>query len=93
MLDAFGLASIQIETAGGSAQQGADMALPGLANAAEFRDAVLSRRDALSGGSAVAAAPASAPDTASANTATVELLTEIRDSLRRLEARMDEKTA
>jgi len=78
LLNAFGLASVQVETAGGSAQQGADMALPGLANAQEFRDAVLSQRDKRADGP-----PRGGADTTDS---AVALLTEIRDSLARIEA-------
>jgi putative membrane protein len=65
---------VQVETAGGNGA-GADMVHSGLRNAKEFRDAVLTQRDALSG-------PAPANDESDAQ---VELLTEIRDSLARLE--------
>ncbi len=78
LLSHFGLASIQIETAGSSAQQGADMNLPGLANAEEFRNAVLAQRDLRSGvPAAVQADHVEDPSTA--------LLTDIRDSLARIE--------
>ncbi len=84
ILNVFGLASVQVETAG-QAAAGSDMALPGLSNAQEFRDAVLERRDQLSdrGAGHVSAAPAVA------DTQVVELLTEIRDSLKRLEGRLE----
>lgn len=77
ILSVFGLASVQVETAGTSAP-GADMTLPGLVNAEEFRDAVLSRRDELTqvGGDS------------GASESLAELLTEIRDTLLRLEARL-----
>ncbi len=76
LLTAFGLASVQVETAGGSAQQGSDMGLPGLSNATEFRNAVLELRDRQSGAPAIA-------DRSSDSS--VELLREIRDSLARIE--------
>ena len=82
ILTLFGLASVQVETAG-QAATGADMALPGLSNAQEFRDAVLARRDHLSDRNSM---PAAAP--AVADTRVVELLEEIRDSLQRLEGRL-----
>jgi membrane protein YdbS with pleckstrin-like domain len=85
LLNAFGLASVQVETAGSSAQQGADMVLPGLSNAEAFRNAVLEQRDIRSG-AVPAAAPAAVPATlAAAADSSHELLTEIRDSLHRIE--------
>lgn len=77
LLNAFGLASVQIETAGASAQGMSDMALPGLSNATEFRNAVLEARDRQSGG------PALVDRGADEN---LQVLREIRDSLRRIEA-------
>ena len=77
LLNAFGLASVQVETAGGSAQAGADMTLPGLANAQEFRDAVLNQRDKRADGP-----QRPGPDSTES---TVALLTEIRDTLVRIE--------
>ena len=56
LLNAFGLASIQVETAGSSNPQGADMSLPGLVNAEAFRNAVLEQREKASG--VVSAVPA-----------------------------------
>lgn len=86
LLDAFGLASLQIETAGGGPQTGnADMTLPGLSNATAFRDAVLAQRDRETDRPA-APAEAQGPDQA------VVLLTEIRDTLKRLEDRLDRPT-
>lgn len=68
ILTNFGLASVQVETPG-QAATGADMDLPGLSNAQEFRDAVPARRDHLSGRNIM-------PTTASAvaDTQVVELL-------------------
>ena len=80
LLNLFGLASIQIETAGGSGQQGADMALSGVVNPSEFRDAVLTQRGVVTQkGTAVQ----------QEGSPTVELLTEIRDSLGRIENLLD----
>ena len=79
LLSAFGLASVHVETAGGSAQQGADMSLPGLANAEAFRNAVLEQRDKRSGHSTAAPVPTPSTDE------TVAVLTDIRDSLSRIE--------
>ena len=84
LLNLFGLASVQIETAGQSAPNGADMLLPGLVDAAAFRDAVMQQREALMGmrrqepASAQAASPTSEA-----------LLTDIRDTLHRIEGLLD----
>jgi uncharacterized membrane protein YdbT with pleckstrin-like domain len=78
ILDALGLATLKIETAGGG-QTGSGAVLHGIVGAAEFRSAILARRDAL---------------TASAHAPLVEaeLLREIRDALHRIEARMASDT-
>ena len=85
LLNAFGLASVQVETAGASAQGGADMVLAGLSNATEFRDAVLAQREAMRSGVESTPAAASGPST-------VEVLVEIRDSLARIEERLNRPT-
>ena len=84
LLNAFGLASVQVETAGSSAQAGADMVLHGLSNATEFRDAVLAQRDLVSAGGG--------PAPKAAGPSTVEVLIEIRDSLARIEERLNAPT-
>jgi membrane protein YdbS with pleckstrin-like domain len=77
LLNTFGLASLQIDTAGGNAQHSADMMLPGLSNAEAFRNAVLAQRDRRTG----------VPDVdATGGDSTRAVLEEIRDSLLRLEA-------
>lgn len=77
LLSAFGLASLQIDTAGGNAQHSADMMLPGLSNAEAFRNAVLAQRDRRTDRPGPAAEGADP---------TRLVLEEIRDSLLRLEA-------
>ena len=77
ILNRFGLASIQIETAGGGAQQGSDMILVGVVNPTQFRNAVLKQRELVSGRGV------QAPSAEGASTLSV--LTEIRDSLQRIE--------
>ena len=79
LLNLFGLASIQIETAGGGAQQGSDMVLAGVVQPEVFRNAVLSQREKASG--KTIATTADGADS-------LTLLTEIRDSLHRLEKLM-----
>jgi putative membrane protein len=75
LLNLFGIASIQIETAGSSAP-GSDMVLAGVIEPANFRNAVLSQRGKVSG--VGAAAPSGSDDSLS-------VLTDIRDSLQRIE--------
>jgi len=77
ILNTFGLASLQIETAGSSAQQAADMVLAGVVKPNQFRNAVLAQREIISGRGA-----ASATTTDS----TLSVLEEIRDSLVRIES-------
>ncbi len=78
ILDAFGLSTLRIETAGG--QPGSAAVLTGVVRAAAFRTAVLERRDAVAhrGGSETLA-------TAAAGATETEVLGEIRDSLIRIE--------
>lgn len=71
VLDWFGLARLRVETAGGG-QAGSAATLIGVVGAAEFRSAIIARRDALVG----------APRPVGEDLA---LLTEIRDSLHRIE--------
>lgn len=84
----FGLHGFKVETAGQSSPTGGSLVnIIGIVDTKEFRKAVLEQRDrAASGGSPSPAAqsvqaPAISPD----NPQTAELLTEIRDSLHRIE--------
>jgi putative membrane protein len=82
----FDLHTLTVETAGQSGE-GALVSLTGIKDAKEFREAVLNQRDAISGPSPQAA-PAKAgtePDGASS------LLSEIRDSLLRIEAKLEKR--
>lgn len=72
LLDAFGLCTLKVETAGGG-QTGSAAVLVGVMQAAEFRSAVIARRDAIAG-----------QGTATADSE-LQLLREIRDSLLRIE--------
>lgn len=72
ILDAFGLATLKVETAGGG-QQGSSATLIGVRDAQAFRAQVIARRDAIT------LTPAAPPPDS-------ELLREIRDSLLRIEA-------
>jgi uncharacterized membrane protein YdbT with pleckstrin-like domain len=71
VLDAFGLSTLRVETAGGG-QAGSAVVLTGVVDAAAFRTAVIARRDRLASG------PAPKVDDD-------QLLREIRDSLVRIE--------
>ncbi len=78
ILNAFGLATLQIDTAGGG-QAGSSAVLTGVRDAEGFRAAVINRRDALHGG----------PRTAESED--LVLMREIRDSLRRIEGHLAQR--
>lgn len=80
MLD---LQAVKIETAGSSA--GAFLQIVGIEKTREFRDRVLAQRDRVSGTSEDGDAPRGLPGATSSDTA---LLTEIRDTLVRIEERL-----
>lgn len=75
ILNALGLATLKVDTAGGG-QAGSSAVLTGVMDAEGFRAAVIERRDALTAGAK------------SALDDDIVLLTDIRDSLRRIEARL-----
>lgn len=82
------LQAVRIETAGQSTS-GAAVQLVGIENGRAFRDEVLRQRDIETGRGTEAAAPESTGAGAPADTgATAVLLTEIRDALLRIEARL-----
>lgn len=90
------LQALRIETAGQSTA-GAAIQLVGIENGRAFRDEVLRQRDLVSDrglsagadrGGASGTTPALAPGDAASSQATVTLLTEIRDALRRIEERL-----
>ncbi len=79
----LGLCSLEIETAGGGASAATGQAtLVGIMDPIEFRNAVMRQRDLVSVGGG--AAPAQAADEAG-------LLTEIRDSLGRIEGLLEKR--
>ena len=91
LLRKLGLASLQIETAGNSVAQGmADASLVGVVDAPAFRDAILDQRDVVAGGKGGAERTPEAPAAGSAGGDTRDVLVEIRDSLRRIEAHLTE---
>ncbi len=92
ILRALDLCKISVETAGQSAGPGmAEADLTGIINATEFKEAVLSQRDALdhSESRSEATSPTVAPNLDSAYT--LQLLEEIRDSLVRIESHLHRK--
>lgn len=83
LLTKFGLCALKVETAGTSAQPGqADAALTGIVDALAFRDEVFARRDALRAGVSTAKNSALLEN---ADGDAVTLLSDIRDSLARIE--------
>jgi len=76
LLKAFGLSILKIETAGNSGQNMSDLTLIGIIDAAGFRSSVLEQRDRVTENR-------SEDESGVANVA--NLLTEIRDSLKRIE--------
>jgi len=83
LLTKFGLCALKVETAGTSVQPGqADAALVGIVDALAFRDEVFARRDALRAGVSPVRNPVIP---ANADGDAVALLSDIRDSLARIE--------
>ncbi len=85
ILRKLGLASLAVETAGGSGQGGPDASLSGVADAVAFRDAVLNQRDIVTMGQQAQPAPREEP------ASDPQLLAEIRDSLLRIEKLLRER--
>ena len=81
----MGIKGLQVETAGQSSVPGGSLVkLIGIVDTEGFRDDALDQRDKVTEGAAPAPEPA-APES------TVELLTEIRDTLKRMDARLNEQ--
>ncbi|GAA5520793.1 PH domain-containing protein [Aliifodinibius salicampi] len=78
LLKAFGLSIFKIETAGNTGQGGSDMTLIGIINAAEFRKKVFDQRDKVTDHSG----------SKESQESTIKILTEIRDSIARIEQKM-----
>lgn len=82
----FGIHQLTVETAGQSSQ-GALVSLTGIVDVMEFREAVLNQRDSLHESHGKASVPG--PDSAPADGTQSALLAEIRDSLLRIEKKLD----
>ena len=83
----FDLHKLTIETAGQSAQ-GALVSLTGIIDAKSFREAVLNQRDVISAASSHSAPPAVSQEPID----TSSLLSEIRDSLLRIEVKLEKRS-
>jgi putative membrane protein len=83
----FGLHTLTVETAGQSGE-GALVSLTGIEDAKSFREAVLNQRDLLSS-PAAAVAPVAPADAPQESVGASPLLAEIRDSLLRIEAKLE----
>lgn len=84
----MGLKGIKVETAGQSSGPGALVNIIGIAQTDDFRDTVLRQRDRVTEREAAieaAPAPVTPGMTAGAESALLEAVTEIRDTLRRIE--------
>lgn len=80
LLKYFGLSILRIETAGSSAQGGPDLSLIGIVDAFEFRSLVLDQRDKVTDNQG-------SDSSSSSSETTIEILKEIRDSLKRIESK------
>lgn len=79
LLKAFGISILKVETAGNTGQGMSDLTLIGIIDAANFRNLVLEQRDKVTEN--ISSGPSEQPDT-------LEVLKEIRDSLKNIEAKM-----
>ena len=79
LLKAFGLNVLKIETAGNTGQGMSDLTLIGIIDAANFRNMVLDQRDSVTENKAAGSAD---------RQDTLEVLKEIRDSLKNIETKM-----
>ncbi|MEO1022031.1 MAG: PH domain-containing protein [Bacteroidota bacterium] len=91
LLKAFGLSILKIETAGSSVQNGADLSLIGIVDAEAFRQLVLDQRDRVTDNTSTPSGSGNTGDVQ--NESLVEVLTEIRDSLKRIEQRVVDESA
>lgn len=84
LLKYFGLSILKIETAGNTGQGTADLSLIGIIDASKFRNEVFEQRDMVTDN------VQSAPDAAEASNN--QVLSEIRDSLLRIENKLSDKS-
>ncbi len=82
LLKKLGLSILKIETAGNSAQASADLTLIGIVNAHEFRSMVFDQRDKVTDNQS--------GSSSSENESMTEILSDIRDSLNRIEKHLSE---
>lgn len=78
LLKAFGLSIFKIETAGNSGQSGSDLTLIGIVNPQQFRQKVFEQRDKVNDNMG----------SAQSQDSTLQMLTDIRDSLKRIEEKI-----
>lgn len=93
IMRAFGIEQMTVETAGQSSGPGALVSLLGIERAADFRNAVLAQRDALTDKTSPtsAAMKIASPSTSTASALTdAAVLLDIRDTLRRIERQLNE---
>lgn len=82
----FGLRGFKVETAGQSSGPGGSLVnIIGIVDAVEFRKRVLDQRDALASRSPSAPTPSQASQSPTPDTQTIAVLTDIRDTLSRIE--------
>ncbi len=82
----LGLSSLKVETAGSSPQGGANAELTGIIDSKQFRDLVLAQRDHLEDAKT---APITVQAPSLEGASSEKLLTEIRDSLQKIEKLLD----
>ncbi|MEM6687946.1 MAG: PH domain-containing protein [Planctomycetota bacterium] len=88
IMRAFDLHTLTVETAGQSGQ-GALVSLTGILDAKSFRETVLSQRDTVSSApSPIVAATSTQANLENSTPETIALLTEIRDSMHRIESEL-----
>ncbi len=83
LLKGLGLSILKIETAGNAANAGADMSLIGIVDPHEFRKMVFDQRDKVTDNTSSSSADSSE--------SIVEVLQDIRDSLKSIETKMKER--
>lgn len=81
LLKHFGLSILKIETAGNTGQGTSDLSLIGIIDAFEFRTKVFEQRDIVTDNTSASASASSDSDS-------IDILKEIRDSLKRIEGKL-----